>query len=173
MGNAAVLGSSEPCWTCAHYQGTRCDPQLRHWCGDRHSEIRDPDAGCGRWKALERTRVPGKRIIVCGGRDYFDRERVHAALDAAHAKSPIGILVHGGAAGADITAAYWAKDLEILRAEFPALWNQHGHAAGPIRNQAMVDAGAHGAIAFPGGRGTADCVRRCIDAGIPVWKPYG
>lgn len=37
----------------------------------------------------------------------------------------------------------------------------------------MVDAGAELAIAvhrdLRGSKGTADCVRRCLEAGIPVW----
>jgi hypothetical protein len=44
-----------------------------------------------------------------------------------------------------------------------------GKAAGPIRNQRMIDEGKPDlVIAFPGGRGTADMVSRAKKAGIPV-----
>lgn len=112
-------------------------------------------------------------IIVAGGRAYFDRERVFAALDRAHAKKPITLLVHGGAAGADELAGEWAEARNVSVQVFEADWRTLGPKAGPARNQRMVDAGAHGAVAFPGGTGTADCCRRCEAAGIKVWRPFG
>jgi hypothetical protein len=112
------------------------------------------------------------RIIVCGGRDYADRERLFAALDAAHAKRPIGTVVHGGARGADSLGGEWAEARGVHIQVFAADWSE-GRKAGPIRNQRMADAGADALIAFPGGRGTADMIRRAIAARIVVWKPYG
>ena len=49
-------------------------------------------------------------------------------------------------------------------------WKTFGKAAGPKRNQAMVDSGADLCIAFPskGSTGTIDCVERAKAAGIPV-----
>lgn len=45
----------------------------------------------------------------------------------------------------------------------------NGKAAGPIRNQRMLDEGKPDlVVAFPGGRGTADMVRRAKAAGVPV-----
>ncbi len=51
---------------------------------------------------------------------------------------------------------------------FRALWERHGRAAGVIRNQAMLDYGIDLVLAFPGGRGTADMVRRARSAGVAV-----
>lgn len=46
--------------------------------------------------------------------------------------------------------------------------------AGPIRNQAMVDAGAEMCLAFhraiSASKGTKDCARRAIAAGIPTYR---
>lgn len=50
----------------------------------------------------------------------------------------------------------------------PADWSTHGKAAGPIRNQQMADARADLCLAFPGGKGISDMVRRAERAGIPV-----
>jgi hypothetical protein len=49
-------------------------------------------------------------------------------------------------------------------------WSKHLRAAGVIRNQEMVDAGADVCFAFPTGeaKGTRDCIRRAEKAGIPV-----
>jgi len=47
-----------------------------------------------------------------------------------------------------------------------------GRRAGAIRNQEMIDEGkADGVVAFPGGKGTEDLVRRAEAAGLTVWRP--
>jgi hypothetical protein len=182
MGNGAVLRpgapARTPCAECRHYGG-RAHAESPHGtyviCDspNRAGAFQgDPDSGCRFWEQAGGPRE-GKRIIVCGGRGYTDRERVNQALDAAHAKSPIAVIVHGGASGADTLAKLWAQERGILREEYPARWHEHGRAAGPVRNQQMADCGADGCIAFPGGRGTTDMVRRAQEAGIPVWKPFG
>lgn len=107
------------------------------------------------------------KIIVTGGRDYQDLVTVRRVLSEYH-QEPRPILVHGGARGADRIAAYVARELGWHVVAYPADWRRHGRAAGPIRNQEMADAGADLCIAFPGGRGTADMVRRARAAGIPV-----
>jgi predicted Rossmann-fold nucleotide-binding protein len=113
------------------------------------------------------------RLIVCGGRAYADRDRVFAALDRVHGKRTITTLIHGDAPGADRLADEWAQWHAVRREPYPADWDKFGKVAGPERNQRMIDAGADGVVAFPGGTGTADLVRRAERAGISVWKPYG
>ena len=44
------------------------------------------------------------RLIVCGGRDYRDRERVYEVLDMHHPSE----IAAGGASGADALAMDWA-----------------------------------------------------------------
>lgn len=106
-------------------------------------------------------------ILVCGGRGYADHARVHEVL-YLHAAGASAIL-QGGAPGADRLARDWAEANGILSWTIPAEWRKHGKAAGPIRNQRMLDAGEPAlVIAFPGGRGTADMVRRARAAGVPV-----
>jgi hypothetical protein len=108
-----------------------------------------------------------QRVLVCGGRDYADRDRVFSILDVAHAANPIIELIHGAATGADTLADEWARGKVAIRA-FPAPW-ELGRRAGAIRNQKMLNDGKpHLVIAFPGGAGTADMVRRAKKAGVPV-----
>lgn len=111
------------------------------------------------------------RIIVCGGRDYQDREAVWAALDKLHLKRGVTCLVQGHATGADQLAREWAEARGIPCQSYPADWRRFGNSAGPLRNQLMADAGADGVCAFPGGTGTQDMTERARDAGIPVWEP--
>jgi hypothetical protein len=59
---------------------------------------------------------------------------------------------------------------------FPADWKAHGRSAGPKRNERMITlAASHKrdghtvvVLAFPGGRGTADCVRRAKAHGLDI-----
>jgi hypothetical protein len=111
------------------------------------------------------------RVIVCGGRDYDNFARVCTTLDAVARKHPNGfVVVQGGAPGADGLARQWCQSRKVECVTYAADWGKHGRAAGPLRNQQMLDAGADGLVAFPGGRGTADMVKRAENAGVPVWR---
>lgn len=102
------------------------------------------------------------RIIVCGGRDYTDRERVFAVLDELR---PLEIA-HGGAKGADALALEWARARNVPYKTYLALWATEGRQAGPIRNRRMFSSfEPDGTVAFPGGRGTTDMENVTIDGG--------
>ncbi len=115
-------------------------------------------------------------VLVCGGRQYTDWMKEYHVLDELYNRTSFGTLIHGGASGADAIAVEWAVSsmvrrdrFNVLVRPFPADWKTHGKAAGPKRNQRMLDEGKPDlVIAFPGGRGTADMVRRARKAGIPV-----
>ena len=117
------------------------------------------------------------RVLVCGGRHYAERKadeaaEIYFALRDIHEKTPITALIQGGAAGADRCAADSAKELGIKVVTVRADWRTHGKAAGPIRNQRMLDDFKPDLVlAFPGGRGTADMVARAQSAGVEVRFP--
>lgn len=100
--------------------------------------------------------------LICGGRHFADEKMFNEAMSALI--SWLGCpskIVHGGASGADTFAEQWATKMAIDTAKVTALWSQHGKSAGPLRNQAMLDEHDPSVVvAFPGGRGTADMVRR-------------
>jgi hypothetical protein len=77
------------------------------------------------------------RVLVCGGRDYADRQRVDEVL----CELPIAVLTEGGASGADRLAREWAIKHGVEVVTFTAAWQRHGRAAGPLRNQAMLKRG--------------------------------
>lgn len=109
------------------------------------------------------------RVLVCGGRDFKDRDAVFAALGAIHGGTPITVLVHGNAPGADSLADGWAEAHGVTRRPYPADWAKHGRAAGPIRNALMLSDGRPDlVVAFSGWRGTADMVRRAKAVGVSV-----
>lgn len=102
------------------------------------------------------------RVVVFGGRDYTDRDRVYSILDRCYTKYGDDLeIISGMARGADRLAWEWCKGRGVKCHEFPADWVRHKKAAGPIRNQQMIDEGRPNfGIGFPGGDGTEDMFRR-------------
>lgn len=110
------------------------------------------------------------RVLVTGGREYADATAVASVLDALREAHGRLTVIQGGASGADALARQWCgKQSSVHMINEPADWHTHGRAAGPIRNQRMIDEHKPElVIAFSGGRGTADMVRRARAAGITV-----
>lgn len=115
------------------------------------------------------------RVLVCGGRDYNDRDHIHNTLCDIDAKrGPITCIIHGAASGADSEAMIWVQSRmgrakSVKHAPFVANWRELGNSAGPIRNARMLMEGKPDlVVAFPGGRGTADMVRQAKKAGVEV-----
>jgi hypothetical protein len=114
------------------------------------------------------------RVLVCGARDYTNFKRIYDALDKIQSRldKPM-VLIEGEARGADSWGRVWAEDNlpEENLLKFPAEWKKYGRAAGPRRNQQMLEQGKPNLVlAFGGlqGRGTNDMVRRAKNAGITV-----
>lgn len=123
-------------------------------------------------------RIGDTRILVTGCRDWECTEVARwIATSLRETYGPDLVVVHGGAAGVDSTFARTCKVEGIADEPHPADWRAHGRAAGPRRNQEMVDGGARFAIAvhrdLANSKGTMDCVRRCLAAGIPVYHVDG
>jgi hypothetical protein len=108
------------------------------------------------------------RVLVCGGRDFDDCDKLNIMLRSLWL-SCSDVIIHGAAPGADTLAGQWAHDRGIPVEAFPADWEKHGRAAGPIRNQQMLAEGKPDlVVAFPGHRGTANMVRQAREAGVRV-----
>jgi predicted Fe-Mo cluster-binding NifX family protein len=113
------------------------------------------------------------RVIVCGGRNYTEEEVIRKRLALLRDEHPDAIVIHGAAPGADAWSGYVAGTLGLTVEVHPANWAKHGRAAGPIRNQEMLDSGVDLVIAFPGGRGTEDMIKRAERAGVEVQQVAG
>lgn len=73
-----------------------------------------------------------------GGSKYFDvMKGVIKDLKALYGVNLL--IIHGGCRGADLMAQYICLNLQINCLNIPAKWDIHGKAAGPIRNQEMLD----------------------------------
>lgn len=108
--------------------------------------------------------------LVCGGRNFTDRPFLYSALDLLiSTRGKPARIIHGAARGADTLASQFALSRSIPVSDVPANWKRHGKSAGPIRNQEMLDVYKPVlVIAFPGGRGTEDMVKRAKVAGVEV-----
>lgn len=108
------------------------------------------------------------RIVVTGGRNYEDKLTVHLTLSRLHATAGISELAHGACpTGADSHAASWARGAGIPEQPFHPDWRRLGKKAGPIRNARMLEEFKPDlVVAFPGGRGTTDCLNRAEAMGI-------
>ena len=78
------------------------------------------------------------KVIVAGGRDFFDYTLLSRKLDAILSKKEHIVIVSGMAKGADSLGEKYAREHNLLLSYFPALWNQHGNRAGFIRNEEMA-----------------------------------
>jgi hypothetical protein len=113
-------------------------------------------------------------VIVTGSRDLEDDQKVFKALEDLWYQTEGPLFVRHGdcPTGADRFASIWCgfEQGGVYEIPHPADWDQHGKAAGPIRNREMAQAGADLCLAFPlgGSRGTWNCVNECKKAGIPV-----
>lgn len=110
------------------------------------------------------------KILICGGRNYSNMERLCAAL----LEIPLAtMIIQGGASGADALARGYAEVNGIHYAEVPALWDVLGKKAGPLRNAAMLTLKPDYCLALPGGKGTDSMCALAEAAGVPTWRPYG
>jgi hypothetical protein len=115
-------------------------------------------------------------ILVTGDRNWsIDNEAqkitVWGALNGYRKHNPI--VVHGAAKGVDRIADTHAHSLGYEVHPHPADWETYHRAAGPIRNQEMLDQETPNLVlAFHddivSSKGTRDMVNRAVKLGIPI-----
>jgi len=67
--------------------------------------------------------------------------------------------------------AYDKKEKNIIECVYKANWNLHGKKAGPIRNKEMCHENQDATlVAFPGGKGTANCIQEATCIGMNIIK---
>jgi len=122
-------------------------------------------------------------ILVTGGRDWSDPDRLVAVLDHAAGGEWVRLLVGDCPTGADQHARAWAERRGIPAEMLSARWEQMAaegkprRAAGPLRNLALLDRldeaeGQRRVLAFHHdlgrSRGTRQCVTAARRRGYPV-----
>ena len=108
------------------------------------------------------------KLIIAGGRNYrltlTDRDK----LDVLSREIRIDEVVSGHAFGADRDGEAWADSKEIPVVRFDADWVKYKRGAGPIRNSEMAGY-ADALVAFQGGKGTNDMVKKAKAAGLKIY----
>lgn len=114
------------------------------------------------------------KIVVTGDRNWEDRVTVETAmrlLMPVHDREGITIIA-GGARGLDTIAAEIAESYGYAVEIHEANWDLYGKAAGPIRNQEMLDKDPEFVLAFHDqlekSKGTRNCVKEAEKREIPV-----
>ena len=110
-------------------------------------------------------------IVICGDRYYKDWKKIQDYLQTLDPANDV--IIHGAATGADSLAGNLATSMKIKVLEFPAKWGEFNRAAGPIRNQQMLDEGHPDLVVYfhdnlDGSKGTKDMVNRAMRINIPI-----
>lgn len=117
--------------------------------------------------------MKAKKVLVCGSRNYSDRDQVFHVLDAYRARlGPAMLIISGGATGADEFAREWAVDRRVDHLIMYAKWDLEGKGAGPIRNRRMAAKKPKLVLAFSqdfdNSRGTTDMIKVAEKLNIKV-----
>ena len=112
------------------------------------------------------------RVIIAGTRTFNDynllKESCEYLLQESMEKQQI-IIVSGHARGTDTMGERFAKEHGLPCEYYPANWQIHGRAAGPIRNKEMAN-NADALIVFWDGhsRGTRSMINLARKMGLQV-----
>ena len=109
----------------------------------------------------------GPVVVVTGGRYYQNYAHVKHVLDSERPQMVIQGECPTG--GADALAKRWCRETGTPCIGVEANFKFYGRAGGPIRNGWMLNFfPVYKVIAFPGDRGTANCVDQAISKEILV-----
>lgn len=105
------------------------------------------------------------KVIIAGGRDVRLTHNDYRKLDGLK----ITEVVSGACpTGIDADGEAYARSREIPVKRFPAHWDAHGRAAGPMRNKEMAQY-AEAVALFPGGKGTRSMHSEAKKADIIIY----
>ena len=110
------------------------------------------------------------RVLFCGDRDWTDALMIEVAVVKLPSNT---VIIHGACRGADRIAGREGERHGFEVIPFPAEWDKYHKAAGPIRNEQMINEGLPDIVyAFHDhldqSTGTRDMIDKAESAGIPV-----
>jgi uncharacterized phage-like protein YoqJ len=80
-----------------------------------------------------------KYLLIAGSRSFEDRDLFNRVTEEIiDGDERFTVIVEGGAAGADTMAREYAEAHDMKYEEFKPDWKQYGRAAGPKRNDKMI-----------------------------------
>ncbi len=111
------------------------------------------------------------KVMVTGSRTWRDYPRIRDVIADVNESTPISLVIHGGATGADMLADRACRSLRIPTELFLPNWRSEGRKAGVIRNITMIDQLPDQVLAFRSrgeSRGTDHAIHHATKRGIPV-----
>lgn len=113
------------------------------------------------------------KVLISGGRVGVPEARVRVVLDGMSRTWPKDtVIIHGAAAGVDRFAGKWASDMGFrpLPMKIDPALDGHFDDAPKRRNSRMLLEKPDILIAFPGGPGTRDMLKKADDANVPIYE---
>lgn len=110
------------------------------------------------------------KILIAGGRNFTDKQFLFSYMEKY--LEEVSCVISGTAKGADKLGEAWAKHHNITLERYPAQWAKYGRAAGPIRNQEMLDKGKPDlVVVFKGGSGSKHMATIARKSGVKTMRP--
>lgn len=119
------------------------------------------------------------KLVVSGSRHIEDYGLFCQAMEESGflmTRNGVECIIQGGATGVDSLAKRFADEAGTTVITMKADWNEHGKAAGPIRNSEMIqyaveDGETAGLLAIWDGysRGTWDCIKKAQAKGLIIY----
>ena len=108
-------------------------------------------------------------IIVAGDRNFTDYNYFKQCLNTLFNTERPRTIISGCAKGVDTLAIRYANEYNLPLMKFPADWDTHGKAAGPIRNKQMAQNATH-LVAFlaPNSKGTRNMINQAKEHNLAI-----
>lgn len=108
------------------------------------------------------------KVIIAGSRDieYSTMQLTCAIIESDFI---ITEVVSGCAKGIDRIGEEWAEGIISIK-RFPADWNKHGKAAGPIRNKQMAEYADCAIVIHNGSNGSLNMIQTMKKLNKPVYE---
>lgn len=116
------------------------------------------------------------KLIIAGSRHFkvtaVDLFHLMSIIELRLNKSENHEIISGGCpSGPDSEAKCMSEMLSVSYKEFPADWEAHGKAAGPMRNKQMAEYGDVLLLVWDGqSKGSFSMLREMIKLGKPVYE---
>jgi len=115
------------------------------------------------------------KLIIAGSRSINSAQTVLKALNESpwemgETDRNVYEIIHGGADGVDSIASEFCDRFDHAEVVFEPDWNEHGKAAGPIRNAEMAKEGDALLAVWDGeSSGTRSMVEKALDEGLDIY----
>lgn len=108
------------------------------------------------------------KVVIAGSRDITHYD----VVAEAYASCPFDVteIISGCAKGVDTLGEQLASLICVPVCKFPADWDKHGKAAGPIRNRQMAEYADAAIVIHNGSKGSMNMISQMKRLNKPVYE---